>query len=136
MSATLSYTSTLIVQDCCNCGMTFAVPADFDERRRDDHGRFYCPAGHGQSYTGPSAAEKERKRAARLEQQLASREEDLRVERASHGRTKGRLTATKGQLTKTRKRVGNGVCPCCNRSFANLGRHMSGQHPEYAEAHA
>lgn len=30
-----------------------------------------------------------------------------------------------------KKRVGNGVCPCCNRTFENLSRHMSCKHPEY-----
>jgi hypothetical protein len=28
-------------------------------------------------------------------------------------------------------RIGNGVCPCCNRSFTNLRRHMTTKHPEY-----
>jgi hypothetical protein len=126
---TLNYTGQLIVQDCCNCGMTFAVPADYDKRRRNDHKSFYCPAGHPQSYTGKTEEQKQRERAERLERQLANRDEDLRSARAS-------LTATKGVLTKTKKRVANGVCPCCNRSFANLGRHMAGQHPEFAEATA
>jgi len=39
--------------------------------------------------------------------------------------------AIKGQLTKTKNRIANGVCPCCNRSFSNLQRHMSGQHPQF-----
>lgn len=24
-----------------------------------------------------------------------------------------------------------GVCPCCNRSFTNVRRHMTSQHPDY-----
>lgn len=28
------------------------------------------------------------------------------------------------------KRIHNGVCPCCNRSFVNLQRHMKTKHPE------
>lgn len=55
--------------------------------------------------------------------------DQLEAERRAHA-------ATKGQLTKTRKRVAGGVCPCCNRSFVNLGRHMAGQHPDYAEGGA
>lgn len=38
------------------------------------------------------------------------------------------------QLTKTRKRIANGVCPCCHRTFQNLARHMAGQHPAYEES--
>jgi hypothetical protein len=30
--------------------------------------------------------------------------------------------------------VANGVCPCCNRTFQNLARHMAGKHPDYEEA--
>ena len=29
-------------------------------------------------------------------------------------------------------RVGHGVCPCCNRTFGDLYRHMSTKHPGYA----
>lgn len=29
--------------------------------------------------------------------------------------------------------VGAGVCPCCNRTFKNLARHMAGQHPGFTE---
>jgi hypothetical protein len=126
VSTTLDYTSQLAVQDCCVCGITFAVPTDYDQKRRNDHKLFYCPSGHSQSYVGKTEAQKQRDRADRLERQLANRDEDLRAERASHA-------ATKGQLTKTKNRVAHGVCPCCNRSFVNLRRHMSGQHPDYVE---
>jgi hypothetical protein len=39
--------------------------------------------------------------------------------------------AYKGQLTKVRRKVANGSCPCCNRHFENLQRHMQTKHPEY-----
>jgi hypothetical protein len=29
------------------------------------------------------------------------------------------------------RRVGNGVCPCCSRSFTNLKRHIRSKHPDY-----
>ncbi|WP_159103999.1 hypothetical protein [Rhodopseudomonas sp. B29] len=46
-----------------------------------------------------------------------------------------RAAAARGQVTKIKNRVGHGVCPCCNRTFANLARHMAGEHPGYtAEA--
>jgi len=50
--------------------------------------------------------------------------------------TKRQKAAAKGQLTKTKRRVANGVCPCCNRTFADLSAHMHGQHPEYGEVPA
>lgn len=133
MTATLNYTSQLYIQDCCSCGMTFAVPTEFDRRRREDHKTFYCPSGHPQSYTGKSEEQKQRERAQLLERRLANRDEDLRAERAAHATTRHRLNATKGVLTKTKKRIAHGVCPCCKRTFANVERHMSSQHPDYVE---
>lgn len=43
---------------------------------------------------------------------------------------------TKGVVTRTRNRIANGVCPCCDRSFTNLQRHMASKHPDYAHAPA
>ena len=124
----------LVSVECYRCGVTFGLTANYSKNRRDDHQSFYCPNGHSQAYLGKSDAEKERERAELLERQLATKnrqianlDEDVRSARAS-------LRATKGQLTKSKKRAANGVCPCCNRSFANVQRHVKGQHPEFVEA--
>ena len=37
--------------DCCNCGIKFQVPEEWDENRREDGRWFYCPNGHKQKYT-------------------------------------------------------------------------------------
>lgn len=37
--------------DCCECGIIFQVPEDFDQAREDDGREFYCPNGHSQHYT-------------------------------------------------------------------------------------
>jgi hypothetical protein len=119
---------------CCDaCGVSFAITDAYDDRRRADHKSFYCPNGHSMSYSQKNEAEKQRERADRLERRLANRDEDLRAARAAHITTQHRLRATKGVLTKTKKRVANGVCPCCNRTFQQLERHMKSQHPDYAE---
>lgn len=39
--------------------------------------------------------------------------------------------ATRAKLVRDRARFANGVCPCCNRSFENVARHMRTQHPDY-----
>lgn len=112
---------TLITEECCNCGMTFAMTADFQRRSLNDHRRsFYCPAGHAQHYTGKSDEQKLKEELARnthLRDQLQASAED--AER------------TRFALIRDRHRFANGVCPCCNRYFDNVKRHMSGQHPEY-----
>lgn len=132
---TISASTRLVTESCYSCGVVFAMPEDLRRELLDNHARsFYCPNGHGQHYTGKTAAQKQRERAERLEQQLASRAEDLRVQRAETETARRKLAATKGQLTKTRRRAANGVCPCCNRSFVNVARHVSSQHPEFDPA--
>lgn len=97
----VEFTAQLNVEYCCDCGMPFAMTADFQKRRRDDHGSFYCPAGHSQHYTGKTEAEKQRERADRLEAQSQLRGEWLESERRSHAATKGLLTKARKKLNAT-----------------------------------
>jgi hypothetical protein len=39
----------------------------------------------------------------------------------------------KGKHTQLKKRVANGVCPCCHRSFVALRRHIETKHPEFKD---
>lgn len=121
---TLSETRALSFEtvDCYKCGVTFAMTVTYTAERRRDHENWYCPNGHGQRWAGESQEEKlarelkeTRERAGTA---IASWREQFAHERASH-------TATKGKLTKTLKRVENGVCPHCNRTFVNLARHIA-----------
>ena len=131
---TLYDTVEFVTEECYSCGVLFAMTAHFKKSCLDKRGpsgkQFYCPNGHAQHYTGKTDAERAKERAAELERQLASRNEDVRAaymrleaEQRSH-------SATKGQLTKAKKRAVNGVCPCCHRTFANVARHVATKHPE------
>ena len=42
-----------------------------------------------------------------------------------------RANGYKGHATRISKRVKNGVCICCNRTFADLARHMATKHPTF-----
>lgn len=39
----------------------------------------------------------------------------------------------KGVLAKTKKRISAGTCPCCQRTFQSLSRHMAHMHPDYTK---
>ena len=117
---------------CCRCGIPFGVPDEFDDRRRQDGKSFCCPRGHNQSYHDNETQ--------RLKKQLAHEkklrewaEQDARVAKAAESRANYRVRAMKGVITKQKKRAAAGVCPCCNRTFQNLARHMSTKHPDYAK---
>lgn len=121
-----SATYTLRPQTCCECGVLFGMEVGFDNQRRDDHRRWFCPNGHSQHYTGKTEAQKltEQLEAARS---LATRE---RERRATAERS---ASAYKGQVTKVKRRVGKGVCPCCTRTVRQLADHMAEKHPDYAD---
>ena len=128
---------TIHVIECASCSVDFGIGDDFMARRRKDHQTFYCPNGHENFYAGPSAEEKrlaQTERELEAARSLAQREARRRERAEAQARTSEyQRRAAKGQLTRTRKRIAAGVCPCCNRSFQNLGRHMAGQHPDYVE---
>lgn len=108
---------------CPQCEIRFAIPKPLYEVRLVDGELFYCPLGHSQYFPpGKSQIELEREAKIKAERQLASREEDLRSERASHA-------ATKGHLTRAKERAEAGVCPHCHRSFAQVKRHVERMHP-------
>lgn len=115
------------IEHCCNCGMAFAMTRDFHRRRLENKGSsFYCPAGHGQHYTGPTEAQK-------LKKELEAK--SLMLEAANHDVVVAKMERDKVAKShlKMRKRVMNGVCPCCNRTFQNLMSHMKTEHPEFKE---
>jgi hypothetical protein len=118
---------------CCTCRMPFAVPADIRAQwRADDDNWFYCPNGHKQHYDESETVKlrRERDKAAK---DAAWYKERLLNERAANERTVRRLNAQRANVTKLKKRISAGVCPCCTRTFSNLSRHMATQHPDYTE---
>lgn len=125
-------TYSLNALDCPNCGVVFGITDDYEMRRRTDNQNFYCPNGHIMSY-GETEADRLRKELEKAKGRIAAERgwaeritADLDAERKSHA-------STKGQLTKTRKRIGNGVCPDCRRHFVNVERHMATKHARLVE---
>jgi hypothetical protein len=128
MGAVLAFTQQLATEICCNCGVCFGMPIDMQKRRIEDKALFYCPNGHGQRYTGESEAEKLKRE---LEAAKKAHAAELEWQRSRREAAERSAAAARGQVTKIRNRVGNGVCPCCNRTFQNLQRHMHTKHPDF-----
>ncbi|HYC31767.1 MAG TPA: hypothetical protein VEB59_05720, partial [Gemmatimonadales bacterium] len=63
------------------------------------------------------------------EQETARLRDTIREVSEQRDQTAASLRSTKGVVTKIKRRVAGGVCPCCNRTFSDLARHMSGKHP-------
>lgn len=134
MAETLSYTGTLVVETCW-CGMRHAIPQTLRDHMNAQHEKgqkqigIYCPLGHSWIFSGKSEVEKVKERLEREQSRTAALTAEKDQLEASR-------RALKGQVTKIKKRIGKGVCPCCNRHFVNVERHMATQHPEVAEVHS
>lgn len=125
--STYSMTQTMFTLYCADCSIWFGIPKDFEERRRKDHAKFYCPVGHVNLYDAESAEEKFRRERDSARQQLArvedEKQEALRV-----------AARAKAETKKLKKRAAAGACPCCQRSFSNMIEHMKKQHPKFVAA--
>lgn len=134
--------TTLEVVTCATCHITYAIPASLKRSALKYPGdgpngwKLCCPLGHTWWYTGKSEAEKlkrklefERERAGRVTAQLDQTKALLKGQKA-------RAARFKNERDRERLRVAAGVCPCCNRSFKDLARHMAGQHPGFATDHS
>lgn len=108
---------------CCVCGTPFAIPAVMLSDKRKTAGSIYCPSGHCIGWTETEAD--------RLRKKLAT-ETNLRTQaELNAARALDRQQEAEAMLRKHEKRSANGVCPCCNRSFINMQRHMKTKHPEF-----
>jgi len=125
---------------CSKCKCQMWIPDELNtaalHKRGPDGISFYCAYGHGQHYTqGESDLDKMRRERDRLAQQVAYKDDRIKSLRDEADAAGRRAAAAKGQVTKIKNRVGHGVCPCCNRTFQNLHRHMTTEHPTFtAEA--
>jgi hypothetical protein len=139
VSATLTdvqYSTVLEALACSECGLAFGLPADFRQRRRQDHATFYCPNGHRQHYPQQSDAEKYKALYEQEQRRLETARRDADHQREQRQAEERRVRSLKGVITRTKRRVAHGVCPCCNRTFKDLASHMEGQHPDYVKTAA
>ena len=103
---------------CCNCCICFAMPRQMLERLRERGGNFYCPNGHGQSFTQTEVM--------RLRAEIEGKTKTLTNLMTMHAQEKKLREAAERKV----ERASKGVCTCCKRSFTNLRRHMETKHPD------
>ena len=126
MSVTFQETVVMSKFECCRCGVCFAIPQKLENERRKDHQEFYCPNGHRQHFSQESEAERY-KRLWESEQRQTAEWREAKV-----GAERARDRAQK-EIKRLKKRSAAGVCPCCNRTFSQLARHMASKHNEFLQ---
>lgn len=119
---------TMQTMKCGECGAVFAVAEEFYQECRDHGKSWYCPNGHCRHFCEPEVDRLRRRLAAQVAQndQCRAKIRDLELSRSG----------LRGHLTRIKRRVSNGVCPCCRRHFVNLERHMRGMHPDFSDKDA
>lgn len=127
---TYQQTETLVTKNCPACGIFYGIPKSFNDSKYNNGGSWCCPNGHPLVFTKTEVDQLK----TELANAKASRdsERSLRVRaqnEADHFR-KSR-DGMKGQLTLVKKRLANGICPCCNRYFVELHHHMTTQHSDF-----
>lgn len=104
-------------------GFDFAMSRTFYDETQRTKRTWYCPMGHPRAWRGKTTEQSlkdARAKATHLQDQLRAAVRDAEASRV--------------QLLRDRARFANGVCPCCNRFFDNVHRHMSSKHPDYTPA--
>lgn len=131
-NAQINLYHTFEIEICCSCDVTFAVPRATSTRWQQTGETFCCPYGHKQHYGSNENSElKEKLKQAKKKIEFYS--DSLDEVNIENGHLRHTVRAEKGAKTKLKKRIANGVCPCCKRSFTNVKRHMDTQHPEYGK---
>lgn len=132
MGTLLNFNVQLHYLECGVCGIPHGISTTrYNEAMNSGKG-WHCPNGHNLVFTQSEKARLE-KELAKEKQRREWAESNAERSRKSAAREERRARAFKGIVTKTKKRVGNGVCPCCNRTFQNLMNHMKSEHPNYHE---
>ena len=118
--------------ECCACGIEFSVPGPWLAARRRDGKSFFCPNGHSLSF-GASEADRLRTELSRAKQEQERLAQAARQAEAVADRERERAAKAERATARIRKRVQGGACPDCNRTFADLRRHMHTKHAGKAE---
>jgi len=126
MTSTLHFTHEYELVSCGadGCDQWFAMSVGYYRETKRTGQTWYCPRGHPRVWRGQTTEAKLQE----VEAQLVHANDQLKA--SAEETEKMRL-----RLLRDRQRFANGVCPCCNRSFTNVMRHMKTQHPDYDPTH-
>lgn len=127
----VNYGTTLVTEECVDCGVLFAIPVSLQNKLKETHRNFYCPNGHDQHYVGKTEAQQLAEKLETEKRNTAFWREREQTQREYREHAEHQRDAYKGHTTRLKKRVAKGKCPCCSNTFVNLRAHMAKQHPDF-----
>lgn len=107
----------------CWCGTPFMLPARLLEAAQNCNHTIFCPHGHSLTWK-ETETDRLRRERDRLKQHAAMLEGDILTQ-------KTRADNAEAATRRLKKRMSAGTCPCCQRTFSNMSRHMKTKHPEF-----
>jgi len=124
-----NYTTTvdLTTIQCGQCGGIYAIVERFRKRLKEEGGYWHCPYCQTAWGYGESENDYLKKDRDVLANRCSYLSDQLSCEKRSG-------IALRGHLTRVKKRIVAGLCPCCKRHFMNLERHVQMKHPAYCKS--
>jgi len=131
-----TFTQTIIetfrVVSCYTCGARFGIGSDLYKRVVTDAvGSIFCPTCGNKTCWRESD---DQKRIKELQKKLEWEAAEVARQKDARDVAEASLQATKGAVTRMKRRVAAGTCPCCKRTFKQLSAHMADKHPNYEKA--
>ncbi len=113
-----------IINQRGTCAVWHTVPKIVYDCYRAEGGFWHCPNGHQRGF---------RKGEDELKQEAIRRERDQLKQDAARlvceaAEQRKRAEDAEKKVVQIRRRASAGVCPCCNRTFLNIQRHMKSKH--------
>lgn len=130
--AKISFEVVLTEINCGECGGTYALNERFRQQCQDKGKGWHCPYCRvSWGYYGETEAQRLRKELERKKKELEWKQQEINQAQSEKLKSDDRARSIKALSDRLSTRIKNGVCPCCNRSFENLRRHMETQHPDF-----
>ncbi len=133
MGAALSLLVSLTSIDCGKCGGVYAISERYRAHAQEHGLTWNCPYCQIPWGFVKSEAAKLREQLAQADAAIAKQRAELERERSRIAMERNSNRVLRGHLTRHKKRAAAGVCPCCQRTFENVARHMKTKHPHYAK---
>lgn len=130
-----TFTETIIetfhVVSCYSCGLRFGIDSRLYRRVvTNAEGSIFCPACGKETCWRES---EDQKRIKELQRKLEWEAAECARQKVMRDQAEASLNATKGVVTRMKRRVSVGTCPCCKRTFKQLAAHMAHKHPDYTQ---
>lgn len=130
MDITIESKTTVRLLDCSECGGHIALTPNLERTLRESHATFYCPIGHHQYFPAKTDAERLRDALHAADIEKSRLAKSVREAEMLANDAVFRQALAERETARLKKRARAGVCPCCNRTFVQLARHIKTKHPE------